>query len=334
MAAALHGRPPNAAIVLDHAATRHDALAFELRLRSHHGRTARFDARVLPGVGGHLATLHHRLDRSLPERLGPLSLFVDNFLPTLNDCSLGQPELFTAPWTVNGYLSAPVPPNQYLLPLSSNSALFSLWGTTYGGDGQSDFGVPALSPPLAGLSWQLCVAEQFYPTSSQLGPCTTGDVDLFTLPSTTAAGVTDPAWIPADGSTVSRADQPALAAVVPGSGPITLPKPEPPVPGSFWLVCANGVAPSSEGAQNLGGYIGELDLVVAGVTAADRLSADGQVLPINPYQTLFSQMGDEFGGNAQQGTFALPDPPAVTGAQWQIYSAGVWPWQAGLPGPQ
>src|ERR1700722_17626811 len=34
--------------------------------------------------------------------------------------------------------------NGYLLPLSQNTALFSLLGTTYGGDGKSNFALPNL----------------------------------------------------------------------------------------------------------------------------------------------------------------------------------------------
>ena len=33
-----------------------------------------------------------------------------------------------------------------ILPLSQNTALFSLLGTTYGGDGKTTFGLPNLAP--------------------------------------------------------------------------------------------------------------------------------------------------------------------------------------------
>ena len=36
--------------------------------------------------------------------------------------------------------------NGQLLPLSQNTALFSLLGTTYGGDGHTTFALPKLSP--------------------------------------------------------------------------------------------------------------------------------------------------------------------------------------------
>ena len=37
-------------------------------------------------------------------------------------------------------------PNGQLLPISQNTALFSLLGTTYGGDGQTTFALPTVKP--------------------------------------------------------------------------------------------------------------------------------------------------------------------------------------------
>lgn len=41
-----------------------------------------------------------------------------------------------------------VPTNGQLLAISVNTALFSLLGTTYGGDGRTTFALPNLVPPL------------------------------------------------------------------------------------------------------------------------------------------------------------------------------------------
>ena len=48
-----------------------------------------------------------------------------------------------------------------LLPLADYTALFSLLGFTYGGDGRSTFALPAI-PPLAGQqgTLQYCIAVQ------------------------------------------------------------------------------------------------------------------------------------------------------------------------------
>jgi microcystin-dependent protein len=43
-----------------------------------------------------------------------------------------------------------------LMPISQNPALYSLYGTTYGGDGRTSFALPKLAGPTPGLRW--CVA--------------------------------------------------------------------------------------------------------------------------------------------------------------------------------
>jgi microcystin-dependent protein len=58
------------------------------------------------------------------------------------------------------------PCNGQLLPLRGNTALFSLLGTTYGGDGKTNFGLPTL-PPLEAETGTLhyCIAlTGAYPT--------------------------------------------------------------------------------------------------------------------------------------------------------------------------
>src|SRR5215472_4483543 len=50
-----------------------------------------------------------------------------------------------------------VPANGQLLPISSNAVLFSLFGTRYGGNGTTTFGVPNLKKAAPnGLSYSIC----------------------------------------------------------------------------------------------------------------------------------------------------------------------------------
>jgi microcystin-dependent protein len=53
---------------------------------------------------------------------------------------LGQIQLFGFGWTPKGWM----PCEGQLLSISANTALFSLLGTTYGGDGKSSFALPDL----------------------------------------------------------------------------------------------------------------------------------------------------------------------------------------------
>ncbi len=53
-------------------------------------------------------------------------------------------------------------------------------------------------------------------------------------------------------------------------------------------------------------YLGELKLVSFGFAPKGWAQCDGQLLPINQNQAIFSLLGTTFGGNGQT-TFALPD---------------------------
>jgi len=73
-------------------------------------------------------------------------------------CTLGQ-VLLTASFsrTAGG-----VPAKGQLLPISQNAALFSLLGTTYGGDGKVTFALPdlrAIAP--SHMTYSICVAGTF-----------------------------------------------------------------------------------------------------------------------------------------------------------------------------
>lgn len=61
---------------------------------------------------------------------------------------LGQVSLFATNWCPNDWL----PANGAVLPISQYSALFSLYGTTYGGDGQTNFALPNLGGRVP-VSW-------------------------------------------------------------------------------------------------------------------------------------------------------------------------------------
>lgn len=57
-----------------------------------------------------------------------------------NDCFLGEVRLFAGNFTPRNWAKA----EGQLLSISQNTALFSILGTTYGGDGRTTFGLPDL----------------------------------------------------------------------------------------------------------------------------------------------------------------------------------------------
>lgn len=56
------------------------------------------------------------------------------------DCYLGEVRMFAGNFSPRGWAAA----EGQLLPISQNTALFSLLGTTYGGDGRTTFALPDL----------------------------------------------------------------------------------------------------------------------------------------------------------------------------------------------
>ncbi len=80
----------------------------------------------------------------------------------MGDAFLGEVRAMPFGFAPNGW----TPCQGQLLPMEQDPALFSLLGTTYGGDGKSTFALPNI-PPLQGNNGtlQYCIAVQgLYPT--------------------------------------------------------------------------------------------------------------------------------------------------------------------------
>ncbi len=58
---------------------------------------------------------------------------------------------------------ATLPANGATLTLQQYTALFSLLGTTYGGDGQKNFNLPNVSGPIGGTAHAVCIDGGIYP---------------------------------------------------------------------------------------------------------------------------------------------------------------------------
>ena len=70
--------------------------------------------------------------------LGTIFLFAGNFAPVGYSMCEGQ-----------------------ILPINQNVALFSILGTTYGGDGVKTFALPKLSGPIAGTTYIIALNGVF-----------------------------------------------------------------------------------------------------------------------------------------------------------------------------
>jgi microcystin-dependent protein len=189
--------------------------------------------------------------------------------------SLGSSGQFTP----NGWAVA----NGALLPIAGNTALFSVLGTTYGGDGVTDFALPNLLGRIA------VGADAANPPGTFAGQ---------------AATTLTTAQLPPGGAPVPNG-QPSMAVnflistqgIFPSQGGVS---------GGF--------------SQTLG-TVGQIIEYAGPLGNADQylpagyLPADGSLLPITDYEALYNVIGTTYGGDGIT-TFALPnlDGRTVIGA--------------------
>jgi microcystin-dependent protein len=233
-----------------------------------------------------------------------------------------------------------------LLPIAPNQALFSLLGTTYGGDGMRQFGLPNLHGLIAigggpsqgrtalslAMTYLIAADAAFGSSFPMLGA-----IALF-------AGLNPPAgWLLADGSivpivqnvplfeaigttyggdgasTFALPDLRGSAALGAGQGavaPVALGQrvtsgPDTPVAGlglNYIVNVSGGVPPSqgNGGFPDSASILGEVIAFAGANPPAGWLPADGREMLIADNQTLFELIGTSFGGDGQT-SFALPD---------------------------
>ncbi len=180
--------------------------------------------------------------------------------------------------------SGTVPTNGELLSISSNTALYSLFGTTYGGNGVTTFGVPNLQGTVGigvgtgpGLSTQVLGAATGSPTvtlsTSQIPP------HDHTLPGGGVTGVTG------------------------GGAPFSNVQPSLPLQS---LIAVSGVYPSRGGSGGSAAFLGQVATFAGDFVPSGWMAADGQLLPIASNTALFSLLGTTYGGNGTT-NFALPN---------------------------
>jgi microcystin-dependent protein len=207
---------------------------------------------------------------------------------------LGQVGLFAGTFAPGGWAFA----DGQLLPISQNQALFSLLGTTYGGDGQTTFALPD-------LGGRTVVHEQT--GVWDLGSVTGSELVTLTEAQMPMHNHSLPASI--DFTGVSGAGQP-VSNIQPSAV-------------LNYLIALEGIYPSRDSGVGGETVIGELSMFAGNFAPRGWAFADGQLLPINQNQALFSLLGTTYGGDGLT-TFALPDlrGRTVVGADFGIWSLG------------
>jgi microcystin-dependent protein len=163
--------------------------------------------------------------------------------------------------------------NGQLLPIATNTAVFSLIGTFYGGNGTSNFALPNLNG----------VAVIGAGTGAGLNPQVLGQ-------QTGSPSVTlTPGELPPNlGGTSQPFNnyQPSLAMT--------------------YMICVQGIFPSQGGGSASLDLLGDIDVFAGNFVPTDYLPCDGRLLSIAQNTALFSVIGTTYGGNGTT-TFALPD---------------------------
>jgi microcystin-dependent protein len=190
---------------------------------------------------------------------------------------LGQMANFEGDFVPSGWAAAA----GQLLPIASNQALFSVLGTTFGGDGKTNFALPDLRGRVA------VGVDGTHPLGSVFGEEAT-TLDLTQLP---AHDHTDPGGVTGTtgGSQPVNNVQPSLAV--------------------NYLIATSGVFPPRDtgaGFDTNSPIIGQITEFAGDFAPSGWAFANGQLLPISANTALFSILGTQYGGDGKT-TFALPD---------------------------
>jgi microcystin-dependent protein len=186
-----------------------------------------------------------------------------------------------------------------ILSISQNTALFSLLGTTYGGNGLSTFALPNLMDRVvmgAGQGSGL----QNYVLGSSVGESSHA-FSLNEIPSHTHVLSSGNSTLPTGGSLPFNNAQPSLVV--------------------NYIISLFGVYPSPARRRLQGAgsdpYVGDIIVFPGNFAPAGWQLCDGTLLDISSFATLFNLIGTTYGGDGAT-TFAVPDlrgrVPVHTGA--------------------
>ncbi len=176
------------------------------------------------------------------------------------------------------------PADGQLVSIASNTDLFSLYGTTFGGDGRITFGLPDLRSRDAihegwgpGLTTR-SLGQRLGTEQQTLGFSQIPGHDHTLPPSADMTGVTG-------GDQPHTNMQPSLVL--------------------NYIIALTGAFPD-ELESTTEPYLGQIKMFGGNFAPAGWAFLDGQILPINQNQSLFSLLGTTYGGDGRT-SFGLPD---------------------------
>ncbi|CAF1195828.1 unnamed protein product [Rotaria sp. Silwood1] len=172
-----------------------------------------------------------------------------------------------------------------LLPINSNQAIFSIVGTTYGGDGRLTFALPNLQGTAIISSGQGNGLSNYH-LGDQIG---SQQVTLTTN------------QMPAHAHSIPNSID--FTGFTGGSQPFLNIQPS---LSMNYLICISGIYPSPSSTIQQLPFIGQIVPYTGSFIPNNWTLADGSLLPIQTNVALFSLIGTIYGGDGQT-TFRLPD---------------------------
>ncbi len=221
-----------------------------------------------------------------------------------------------------GFSFAPVgwqPCNGQMMAIAENETLFNLIGTTYGGDGQQTYALPDLQSRFAidvgqgnGLSNRILGesggAESVTLTTQQIPAHT----HSFLANSAGSSSASPNGKIHGAASGLACYDDPAtangtmLASTIGLSGGSQPHDNMPPFAIINFILSEFGAFPGPDSGGDPEPFLGEIRLFSFNFAPKGWTQCNGQLLPINQNQALFSLLGTMYGGDGRV-NFALPD---------------------------
>ncbi|PLT48166.1 Microcystin dependent protein [Paenibacillus pasadenensis] len=242
---------------------------------------------------------------------------------------LGQVALFATDFAPRGWTYC----DGRLLSIQSNTALFSLLGTNYGGDGKSTFALPDLrdEDPMGGVGYYIAVRGAFpnrdetADMPGQIG-VNIGEAVLF------AGSFAPGGFLSANGGTLAIREHSALYSLVgttyggDGSSTFALPNVAD-VDGVKVLVAHKGGFPDPQ-VSTYPQELAYMGMVSMHAGAARWPQAVGQTIQISENEALFSVLYARFGGDGIR-IFQLPDLRGKLPFPAYLAETGIYPVREG-----
>jgi microcystin-dependent protein len=210
-----------------------------------------------------------------------------------------------------------------------NQALYSLLGTTFGGNGTTNYNLPNLSSkaPVAGTKYYMATSGMYGVDSAMPA---IGEVCLFP---DSMVPTTSTMWKLCNGSVLSIAQYPSLFSLLGvnyggnGSTNFNIPNlsTKNPISGIHYYIAVDGTYPTDMGIEN-DALLGSIELYAFSTIPGGTYYCNGQTIPTYENDALYSLIGTTFGGNGSN--FGTPNMVMIVPSfkmKYCMRSMGIYP---------